>query len=149
MNNFLRLYRWSMQMKLHMALYTFVAIFIKALVNLALGIYSVPSLDMLTMWLTCMAFAIIESLLFAGSGERTAVRSALWIALANLLFIGGACVFGWFEGVPVWCGALLVLIMELGLGMMWFGDRFVLRMDSAELTRLLKRYQQSGRSKLK
>lgn len=148
MSIFLRIYRWSMQMKLHMALYTFVAIFLKAIVNLAFGIYSVPSLDMLTMWLTCMAFAVVESLLFPENCERTALRLALWIALANLMFLGGALAFGWFAGVPAWCGALLVLFMELGLAMMWFGDRFVLKMDSAELTRQLKQYQQNSRRKL-
>lgn len=50
--------------------------------------------------------------------------------------------FGWFQGVPVWGGALLILGLELGLGMMWFGDRFVLKMDTAQLNEQLLRYQQ-------
>ena len=38
-------------------------------------------------------------------------------------------------------GLRLAAFWELGLGLMWFGDRFVLKMDSAQLTRELKQYQ--------
>lgn len=38
-------------------------------------------------------------------------------------------------------GLRLAAFLELGLGLMWFGDHFVLKMDSAQLTRELKQYQ--------
>ena len=71
----------------------------------------------------------------------TKERSLLWLAVANLCFVGGALLFGWFQGVPVWGGLLLIFGLELGLGLMWFGDRFVLKMDTAQLNQALQRYQ--------
>ncbi len=41
MKTYLRLYRWSMQMKLHMALYTFAAVFFKIVCNLFQGIHQI------------------------------------------------------------------------------------------------------------
>lgn len=38
----------------------------------------------------------------------------------------------------------LIAFLELGLALMWFGDQFVLKMDSARLTAALKQYQQRG-----
>lgn len=66
-------------------------------------------------------------------------------SIANLPRFGkpwGGLLFGWFRGGPVWGGALLVLGLELGLGLMWFGDWFVLKMDTARLNEKLRRYQQ-------
>ena len=50
MKTYLRIYRWSMQMKLHMALYTFVTIFLKAVCSLLQGVNSLPIMDIATMW---------------------------------------------------------------------------------------------------
>ena len=142
MKTYLRLYRWSMQMKLHMALYTFAAVFFKIICNLLQGSRQVSIVDLATIWLVSLVFAILETVLFPENAPCTKERSLLWLAVANLCFVGGALLFGWFQGVPVWGGALLILGLELGLGMMWFGDRFVLKMDTAQLNEQLLRYQQ-------
>ena len=142
MKTYLRLYRWSMQMKLHMALYTFAAVFFKIICNLLQGSRQVSIVDLATIWLVSLVFAILETVLFPENAPCTKGRSLLWLATANLCFVGGALLFGWFQGVPVWGGALLILGLELGLGMMWFGDRFVLKMDTAQLNEQLLRYQQ-------
>ena len=142
MKTYLRLYRWSMQMKLHMALYTFAAVFFKIVCNLLQGSRQVSIVDLATIWLVSLVFAILETVLFPENAPCTKGRSLLWLAAANLCFVGGALLFGWFQGVPVWGGALLILGLELGLGMMWFGDRFVLKMDTAQLNEQLLRYQQ-------
>lgn len=142
MKTYLRLYRWSMQMKLHMALYTFAAVFFKIICNLLQGSRQVSIVDLATIWLVSLVFAILETVLFPENAPCTKGRSLLWLAAANLCFVGGALLFGWFQGVPVWGGALLILGLELGLGMMWFGDRFVLKMDTAQLNEQLLRYQQ-------
>lgn len=142
MKTYLRLYRWSMQMKLHMALYTFAAVFFKIICNLLQGSRQVSIVDLATIWLVSLVFAILETVLFPENAPCTKGRSLLWLAAANLCFVGGALLFGWFQGVPVWGGALLILGLELGLGMMWFGDRFVLKMDTAQLNAQLLRYQQ-------
>lgn len=145
MKLFLRLYRWSMRMKLHMAMYTFAAVFLKVMYNLIQGVFAVQSIDLLTMWLMGLALAVIESALLPENTDWSAARSVVWLAAANVLFVGGAACFHWFPGVPLWGALVLILITEMGLGMMWFGNRFVLRIDSAELTRQLKQYQQGSR----
>lgn len=141
MKTYLRIYRWAMQMKLHMAMYTFVAIFLKILCNLLQGGDSISIRDLLTMWLVALVFAMVESAIFPEQAACTRTRTLLWLGAANLCFVGGALLFGWFAGVPLWGGLLLAAFLELGLGLMWFGDRFVLKMDSAQLTRELKQYQ--------
>ena len=60
MKVYLSLYRWAMRMKLHMAMYTFVAIFLKILYNLLYGIESILISDLLSMWITCLLFAVLE-----------------------------------------------------------------------------------------
>ena len=142
MKTYLKLYRWSMQMKMHMALYTLAAVFFKIICNLLQGSRQVSIADLATIWLVSLVFAILETVLFPENAPCTKGRSLLWLAAANLCFVGGALLFGWFQGVPVWGGALLILGLELGLGMMWFGDRFVLKMDTAQLNAQLLRYQQ-------
>ena len=141
MKRYLDLYRWAMSMKLRMAMYTFVALFLKSLCQLLDGKDSILIEDALSMWGCCLLFAVVESWIFPEERECTKIRSLLWLGAANLCFLGGALLFGWFDGVPVWGGVLLIVFLEWGLGMMWFGDRFVLKMDSAQLTQALKRYQ--------
>lgn len=146
MKTYLHLYRWAMQMKLHMAIYTLTAIFLKGLYCFVRGEYAISLFDLLTMWITCLLFAIVETVIFPEGCPCTRKRSLIWLSAANLLFLGGAFAFKWFSGIPLWGGLLLTAFLELGLGLMWFGDRFVLRMDSADLTRQLRRYQQSKNS---
>ena len=50
MKAYLRMYRWAMQMKLHMAMYTFVAIFLKAVTNLLQGMKQMDIMELLSMW---------------------------------------------------------------------------------------------------
>ena len=116
-----------MQMKLRMAIYTVAAVFLKCVCNALLGTYSVPIFDLLTMWLVSLLFAMFESAVFPENAPCTTARTLVWLAAANLCFIGGV---------------LLAAFLELALGLMWFGDRFVLKMDSEQLTRQLQQYQQ-------
>ena len=131
-----------MQMKLHMALYTFAAVFFKIVCNLFQGIYQIDMVDLLTIWLVSLVFAMLETAIFPENAVCTKRRSLLWLVTANLCFVGGAWLFGWFQDIPVWGGILLTIGLELGLGMVWFGDRFVLKMDSTQLNEKLRRYQE-------
>ena len=142
MKTYLRLHRWSMQMKLHMALYTFAAVFFKIVCNLFQGIHQIDMVDLLTIWLVSLVFAMLETAIFPENAVCTKRRSLLWLVTANLCFVGGAWLFGWFQDIPVWGGILLTIGLELGLGMVWFGDRFVLKMDSTQLNEKLRRYQE-------
>lgn len=89
MKTYLRIYRWAMQMKLHMALYTFVAIFLKILCNLLQGADSISIRDLLTMWLVALVFAMAESAIFPEQAACTRTRTLLWLGAANLCFVGG------------------------------------------------------------
>ena len=91
MKTYLRLYRWSMQMKLHMALYTFAAVFFKIICNLLQGSRQVSIVDLATIWLVSLVFAILETVLFPENAPCTKGRSLLWRAAANLCFVGGLC----------------------------------------------------------
>lgn len=113
----------------------------KIVCNLLQGEQTVLIHDLLTLWAASLVFAMIESAIFPEGSECTRSCSLLWLGAANLCFLGGAALFQWFEGVPLWGGILLTLFLEMGLGMMWFGDQFVLKMDSAQLTQQLRRYQ--------
>ncbi len=112
MKAYLRMYRWAMQMKLHMAMYTFVAIFLKAVTNLLQGMKQMDIMELLSMWGVCLAFAMIESAIFPEGRPCTKGRSALWLVVANLCFIGGAMLFGWFRGVPWWGSVALIAFLE-------------------------------------
>ena len=142
MDGFSKFYCWSLQMKLRMGIYALALIVCKMTWNAIGGVYTVRSLDLLTMWLAALAFAVLEMLLLPAGAERTKGRVALWVICGNVLFWGGALLLGWFRGIPVWGGAILVLLLEMSLGAMWYGDRLMMRMDSANLNRQLKEYQQ-------
>ena len=71
MKTYLSIYRWSMQMKLHMALYTFVTIFLKAVCSLLQGVSSLPIMDIATMWLVSLVFAMIESAIYPENSSCT------------------------------------------------------------------------------
>lgn len=101
MKTYLRIYRWAMQMKLHMAMYTFVAIFLKGLCNLLQGLDMVSVWDLLSMWGVCLGFAIIESAIFPEGRPCTKGRSALWLVAANLCFIGGPRRLDGLKGFPL------------------------------------------------
>lgn len=146
MKFYLSLYRWAMQMKLHMAMYTFVSIFLKLLYNLLHGVDSIRIFDLLSMWGVCLLFAMLESAIFPEGVPCTKGRSVLWATAANLCFIAGALFFGWFSPISLWGAALLIAFLELALGLMWFGDQFVLKTDSVQLTQQLKQYQKNRRS---
>lgn len=113
--------------------------------NCALGRPAVAAVALLTIWLTCLVFAMLERAILPEQREHTVPRLTLWFATANAIFLGAAVVFRWFAGVPLWGGILLVVMMELGLGLMLFGDQFVLKLDSIELTNQLRQYQQRTR----
>lgn len=147
MKNYLRLYRWSMQMKLRMGIYAVGLLFCKMIWNWSQGIFSVQSIDIVTIWVACLAFAMIETVILPTGKDHSVLCAAIWIGTANLIFIGGSLAAGWFRGIPMTGAALLVALLELFTGMMWFGDHVAMRADSIELNRQLKEYQRQNERK--
>ena len=63
MKRFLGLYRWAMQMKLRMGIYTLALLLCKMVWNAAQGVNYVLSLEILGMWIACLIFAVVETIL--------------------------------------------------------------------------------------
>lgn len=143
MNGFNRFYLWGLKMKYHMSTYTVAGIFFKAIVNAQQGVYSVDSLTMLQMLVVSMLFASAETAIFPEGkafGDSLG-RTVLWGVLANIAFLGGALGFGWFRGIPVWGGVLLVVILEGAMVAMWYAMWLERKWDTRDLNRNLKKFQ--------
>ena len=143
MNGFNRFYLWGLKMKYHMSTYTVAGIFFKAIVNALQGVYSVDSLTMLQMLVVSMLFASAETAIFPEGkafGDSLG-RTVLWGVLANIAFLGGALGFGWFRGIPVWGGVLLVVILEGAMVAMWYAMWLERKWDTGDLNRNLKKFQ--------
>lgn len=145
MKEFLSFYRWGLNMKFHMAIYTLALVFFKALVNLYQGESGVASITMLQMLIVSTILAIKEVVLFPAHKELEPAalkgRTILWGIAANVLMVGGALLFDWFAGVPVWMAALLGVALEGGLFAMWFGIHAAQKRDTDLLNKGLKSFQ--------
>jgi len=143
MKVFNKFYLWAANMKYHMAIYTIAAIFVKSLANLIMGEFSVEILTMLQMLFVSLAFACVESILFPLGKEWcvTGWRVAVWAILANVLYVGAAFFFRWFQGVPLWCGSMLIFILECGLFAMWYALWLENKQDNQCLNCNLKEFQ--------
>ena len=143
MSGFNRFYLWGVKMKYHMSIYTVAGVFFKAVVSVLQGVYTVDSLTMLQMLVVSMLFACAETAIFPEGrafGDSLG-RTALWAVLANVAFLGGALVFGWFRGVPVWGGILLAVILEGAMAAMWYAMWLERKWDTRDLNRNLKKFQ--------
>ena len=143
MKGFNRFYLWGVKMKYHMSIYTVAGVFFKAIVNALQGVYTVDILTMLEMLVVSMVFASAETAIFTEEkpfGDSKG-RVLLWGLLANVAFLGGALGFGWFRGVPVWAGVLLVMILEGAMVAMWYAMWLEKKWDTRDLNRSLKKFQ--------
>lgn len=143
MKAFNKFYLCAANMKYHMAIYTVAAIFVKSIINLIMGEFSVEILTMLQMLFVSLAFACVETILFPQGKEWCVAgwRLVLWAILANILYIGAAIVFHWFPDIPVWCSILGVVIMECGLFAMWYVLWLENKQDNQCLNCNLKEFQ--------
>lgn len=145
MEYFNRFYLWGVNTKYRMGLYFAAAVFCKGITAALQGEFSIDSLILLEMVLLCFVFAGLETAIFpAGrdwSGEGQGRRTALWAALGNGIYIGGAWALGWFPGIPPWGAAVLVLFLEAGLLAMWYALWLKLKWDTEFLNCGLRRFQ--------
>ncbi|MGM9659140.1 MAG: hypothetical protein ACI3WQ_00905 [Faecousia sp.] len=143
MNGFNRFYLWGVTMKYHMGIYAVAGVFFKAIVNALQGVYSVDSLTMLEMLVVSLLFASAETVIFPRGREwgGSRWRMVLWAALANVAYVGSAFLFGWFRGVPVWGGILLIVLLEGAIVAMLYAMWLEKRWDTRDLNRSLKEFQ--------
>ena len=145
MKDFLRFYRWGMEVKLYMSIYTLALVFFRGIVAVLQGENSVNVWIMLEMMLVSFVFACAQYVLLPAGRtferpERRR-RTVVWALLGNALCLGGAAVFRWFPGIPAWGTAVLVAMLELGLFAMWFGDQVARRRDTQALNKKLRQFQ--------
>ena len=118
-------------------------LFCKIVWNWYAGIYEVRSLDILTIWATCLIFAMVESAILPNDNDRaySKKQTAVWAVAANLIFLVSAFWNNWFQGIGGLGTGVLLFFLELVLALMWFGDNVARYVDSAQLNRQLKAYQ--------
>lgn len=165
MKQFDRLYLWGANIHYHTALYTIAALLVKTIAiltkdtspvkiltivdsfftNLIHGNAAIDILTIVQMLFVSLAFAFVESALFPQGKEWgvTGWRVAVWGVTANVLYLGAAFFFGWFEGVPLWCGGMLIFILECGLFAMWYALWLENKQDNQCLNCSLIEFQRS------
>lgn len=144
MKGFLRFYAWGVEVKLYMSIYAAAAVFFQGITEVLQGRTAISVWVLLEMLLVSFAFAAIQYAVLPAGQWDSPGRLALWALSANVLYIGGALVFGWFPGVPLWGDVLLVALLECGLGAIWFGEQVACWRDTRALNQSLRRFQQGN-----
>ena len=144
MKGFLHFYSWGMEVKLYMSIYTAAVVFFQGITEVLQGRYSISVWVLLEMLLVSFGFAAIQYVVLP-AGNWTSKRGlAAWAVSANVLYIGGALVFGWFPGVPLWGDILLIAMLECGLWAVWFGEQVACWRDTRALNRSLRQFQEEA-----
>ena len=144
MKGFLHFYSWGMEVKLYMSIYTAAVVFFQGITEVLQGRYSISVWVLLEMLLVSFSFAAIQYAVLPAGNWTSKKGLAVWVISANVLYIGGALVFGWFPGVPLWGDILLIAMLECGLWAVWFGEQVACWRDTRALNRSLRQFQQES-----
>ena len=142
MKQFLRFYCWGIEVKLYMSLYTTALVVFQAITEALQGRFAVNAWIMLEMLLVSFVFSAIQYAVLPAGNWSSKKGLAVWAVSANVLYIGGALVFGWFPGVPLWGDILLIALLECGLAAIWFGEQVACWRDTRALNRSVRKFQQ-------
>ena len=142
MKGFLHFYSWGMEVKLYMSIYTAAVVFFQGITEVLQGRYSISVWVLLEMLLVSFGFAAIQYAVLPAGNWTSKKGLAVWVVSANVLYIGGALVFGWFPGVPLWGDILLIAMLECGLWAVWFGEQVACWRDTRALNRSLRQFQE-------
>ena len=144
MKQFLRFYCWGIEVKLYMSLYTTALVVFQAITEALQGRFAVNAWIMLEMLLVSFGFAAIQYAVLPAGNWTSKKGLAVWFISANVLYIGGALVFGWFPGVPLWGDILLIAMLECGLWAVWFGEQVACWRDTRALNQSLRQFQEEA-----
>ena len=144
MKGFLHFYSWGMEVKLYMSIYTAAVVFFQGITEVLQGRYSISVWVLLEMLLVSFGFAAIQYAVLPAGNWTSKKGLAVWVISANVLYIGGALVFGWFPGVPLWGDILLIAMLGCGLWGGWFGEQVACWRDARGLNRSLRQFQQES-----
>ena len=142
MKQLLRFYSWGMEVKLYMSIYTAAAVFFQGITEVLQGRYSISVWVLLEMLLVSFGFAAIQYAVLPAGNWTSKKGLAVWVVSANVLYIGGTLVFGWFPGVPLWGDILLIAMLECGLWAAWLGEQVACWRDTQALNRSLRQFQE-------
>ena len=142
MKGFLHFYSWGMEVKLYMSIYTAAVVFFQGITEVLQGRYSISVWVLLEMLLVSFGFAAIQYAVLPAGNWTSKKGLAVWVISANVLYIGGALVFGWFPGVPLWGDILLIAMLECGLWAVWFGEQVACWRDTRALNQSLRQFQE-------
>ena len=144
MKGFLHFYSWGMEVKLYMSIYTAAVVFFQGITEVLQGRYSISVWGLLEMLLVSFVFAAIQYAVLPAGSWSSQKGLAVWAFSANVLYIGGALVFGWFPGVPLWGDILLIAMLECGLWAVWFGEQVACWRDTRALNRSLRQFPEEA-----
>ena len=144
MKGFLHFYSWGMEVKLYMSIYTAAVVFFQGITEVLQGRYSISVWVLLEMLLVSFGFAAIQYAVLPAGNWTSKKGLAAWVISANVLYIGGALVFGWFPGVPLWGDILLIAMLECGLWAVWFGEQVACWRDTRALNQSLRQFQEEA-----
>ena len=144
MKGFLHFYSWGMEVKLYMSIYTAAVVFFQGITEVLQGRYSISVWVLLEMLLVSFGFAAIQYAVLPAGNWTSKKGLAVWFISANVLYIGGALVFGWFPGVPLWGDILLIAMLECGLWAVWFGEQVACWRDTRALNQSLRQFQEEA-----
>ena len=143
------LYVWAMNMKLFMALYFIMMVFVVGVVTLFTGGDSIRLLTLLELLAASMFVALLQQLLLSDSADYSHGvlfgRSLLWLALSVGLSVVGALLLGWFNGEPWWCVPVFGAFIAMALLMTLTGLKFEQDADTLRLNEGLNRYKANNR----
>lgn len=146
MNEFLKFYKWGIEVKLYMAIYTVALLCAKCVFELLSGNVSVNIIIIFEMLIVCFAASLLQRACFPAytEFERKSLinHTSLWAILTNVLFIGASVLLGWFPGIPFWGIAVLLILLEISLAAMWVAFYIVQKIDTQKLNDRLTAYQQ-------
>lgn len=145
MTGFFKFYRWGMNMKLHMAIYSIALLCIACVIKLLLGDTNIEILAVFEIIFVSFVVAVIESFCFPLDKDLTKHQltrnTVIWAVCANILFIASAWVFNWFAGIPEFAVVVLLVLLEGGLFAMWVGMKLIQRVDTKSLNNDLHNFQ--------
>lgn len=142
---FRKMYVWAMNVKMFMALYFIVMVFIVGVVTLFSGGESIGLWTLLEMLLTSALVALLQRLLLSDSTDYSHGvlfgRSLMWTALSVGLSTALAALLNWFGGYPWWSLLLFAAFMALVLMLTLLGLKFEQDADTLRLNDGLKRFK--------
>ena len=142
---FRNLYVWAMNVKLFMALYFIVMVFVLGVITLFLGGDSIRLLTLLEMLLVCAVIGFLQALLLDDSTDYTRGvffgRSLIWLVGSTALAVAAALIFGWFGGYPAWSLIAFAGFMLFALTLTLVGLKFEQEADTVRLNEDLNRFK--------